>query len=156
IVTVIAAFGTAGPLAWSSETSAAAGGSVRAMFDLSAPTSGSFPSDWFTVEDVSHNTGRQVLLPYPDCNERPSDCEDIAVINTLAGFNLQPRLSIPFDGAIDVESVTSDTVFLIRLGSTLGHPRQPPSVLGINQIVWDPETNTLHVESDELLDQHTR
>src|SRR5207253_4379955 len=29
-------------------------------------------------------------------------------------------------------------------------------VVGINQTVWDVATNTLHVESDELLDQHTR
>ena len=30
------------------------------------------------------------------------------------------------------------------------------SVIGINQVVWDVPTNTLHVESDELLAQHTR
>lgn len=29
-------------------------------------------------------------------------------------------------------------------------------MIGINQIVWDVLTNTLHVESDELLRQHTR
>jgi hypothetical protein len=29
-------------------------------------------------------------------------------------------------------------------------------VVGVNQIVWDPDTNTLHAESDELLEQHTR
>ncbi len=29
-------------------------------------------------------------------------------------------------------------------------------VIGINQVVWDPETHTLHAESDALLDQHTR
>src|SRR5262245_34452826 len=29
-------------------------------------------------------------------------------------------------------------------------------VVGINQVVWDPDSSTLHVESDELLDQHTR
>jgi dienelactone hydrolase len=28
--------------------------------------------------------------------------------------------------------------------------------VGINQVVWDPPTNTLYAESDELLDQHTR
>src|SRR6266700_835986 len=28
-------------------------------------------------------------------------------------------------------------------------------VIGINQIVWDATTSTVHVESDELLDQHT-
>jgi len=29
-------------------------------------------------------------------------------------------------------------------------------VTGINQVVWDPATNTLHVKSNEFLDQHTR
>ena len=37
----------------------------------------------------------------------------------LNGFNLQPRLSVPFSGPIDANSVTSDTVFLVSLGSTL-------------------------------------
>lgn len=27
-----------------------------------------------------------------------SDCEDVAVLNQLDGFNLQPRFSVPFDG----------------------------------------------------------
>ena len=29
-------------------------------------------------------------------------------------------------------------------------------MIGINQAVWDVATTTLHVESDEILDQHTR
>jgi len=130
---------------------------VHALFDLAATTTAPLPSDWFTIEDTTHNTGRQVDLPYPNCDERPSDCKDIGVINTLDGFNLQPRLSIPFDGPIDVHSATSQSVFLISLGSALGQGGdQRGGVVGINQIVWDPETNTLHVESDELLAQHTR
>src|SRR5260370_5129001 len=34
--------------------------------------------------------------------------------------------------------------------------REGGRVIGINQIVFDTFTNSLHVESDELLDQHTR
>jgi hypothetical protein len=128
---------------------------VQALFDLESPVTSPFPSDWFTVADASHNTGRRVNLPAPDCGVRPSDCEDVEVINTLDGFNLQPRLSIPFDGPIDVGTVTSDAVFLIRLGGMLDRDDHGGTV-GINQVVWDPFTNTLHVESDELLDQHTR
>src|SRR5262247_1261123 len=110
---------------------------VRALFNLDHPSGGPFPSDWFTVRDGSHNTGRRVALPLPDCDVHPSDCEDLEVINTLDGFNLQPRLSIPFDGAVDVSTVTSDTVFLISLGSILNHGGNPPgTVVGINQIVW--------------------
>jgi hypothetical protein len=137
---------------------------VHAVFELSTPATGPFPSDWFTVSDASHNTLRRVNLPLPKCAVRPSDCEDLNVINTLDGFSADPRLSIPFDGPIDVTTVTSETVFLIRLGSMFcdgddacdddgeggGH------VVGINQVVWDPATSVLHVKSNEFLDQHTR
>jgi hypothetical protein len=139
---------------------------VHAGFDLEAPNTGPFPSDRFTVDDPSHNTGRRVNMPLPDCSVRLSDCEALDIINTLDGFNLQPRLSIPFDGEIDVKTVTSETVFLIRLGSTLRRDDDGDHddddgdhrlrAIGINQVVWDVATTTLHVESDNLLDQHTR
>lgn len=121
-----------------------------------AEVRGLFPSDAFTVFDATQNTLRRVNLPKPDCAARPSDCADIDVINTLDGFNLQPRLSIVFDEPIDVATVSSRTVFLLSLGSTLPGGPFPLHVVGINQVVWDPETLTLHAESDELLDQHTR
>lgn len=110
----------------------------------------------FTVPDASHNTGLRINLPKPDCNAHPSDCTDIDVLNTLDGFNLQPRLSIPFSGPINVNTVTSESIFLVSLGSTLRGRHSRRSVVGINQVVWDPDSNTLHVESDELLDQHTQ
>ena len=124
---------------------------VEVKFDLSSPTGGPFPSDLFTVDDPSHLTGLRVNLPKPDCAARPSDCADIDVINTLDGFNLQPRLRIPFTGAIDPATATSASIFLVRLGRP--HHRQ---VVGINQVVWDPATLTVYAESDELLAQHTR
>jgi hypothetical protein len=40
-------------------------GSVHALFDLSAPVNGPFPSDWFTVADISHNSGRRIIHPEP-------------------------------------------------------------------------------------------
>src|SRR5262245_15552672 len=86
---------------------------VHALFNLNSPSTGPFPSDWFTVPDGSQKTRRRVTLPQPDCIVRQSDCEDIAVINTLDGFNVDPRLSIPFDGAIDPTTVSSQTVFLV-------------------------------------------
>ena len=92
--------------------------STFAAFGLDAPDSGPFPSDRFTVADASQLTGRRVNLPLPDAATRPSDYADVSVINTLDGFNLQPRLSIPFSGPIDVTTVNSSTVFLIKLGDT--------------------------------------
>jgi len=155
------------------------GSATEALFDLASPAAGPFPSDWFTVHDDTQNTHRRVSLPKPDCQVYVSDCEDLDVLNELDGFNVQPRLSVPFSGPIDVNTVTSDTLFLVSLGSTgsgqddmpqgmtgrgSGEYRQPQggdympwgTVVGINQVVWDPSTKTLHVESDELLAQHTR
>jgi len=80
---------SAGVNTWT--TNGPEGGTVRALFDLSHPNGGPFPSDRFTVRDRSHLTGLRVNLPKPDCAERPSDCDAINVINTLDGFNLQPR-----------------------------------------------------------------
>src|SRR5262245_5258195 len=68
--------------------------STFAAFDLDNPDRGPFPSDRFTVADASQLTNRRVDLPLPDRATRPSDYDDVAVINTLDGFNLQPRLSI--------------------------------------------------------------
>lgn len=112
---------------------------------------GPFPSDRYTVPDPSQKTRRRVELPFPDCAYQVTDCEDVAVLNTLDGFNLQPRISIPFLAPIDPSSASSRSIFLVALGGA-GAGRR----IGINQIVWDPGTNTLHAESDELLAQHTR
>lgn len=134
-------------------TASAAG--VHVLFDAHNPERTLFPSDRFAVFDFSQNTFERVHLPRPDCNAQPIACEDIDVLDTLDGFNPQPRLTIPFSGAIDVASVTSDTIFLVSLGSTLGGGSFGHKV-GINQIVWDPGSLTLHAESDELLEPHTR
>ena len=105
-----------------------------------------FPTNLDTVLDATQATGLRVDLPRPDCTTRPSDCADVAVLNTLDGFNIQPRIKIPFSGPIDTSTVSSSTIFLIGPG---GH------VVGINQPVWEPLDNTLYVESDEQLAQDT-
>ena len=81
---------------------------VFALFDLGAPESGPFPSDIFTVEDASHNTGRRLAHPYPDCTQQPSDCDDLDVVNTLDGWGLQTRVSVPFSGE-SICTVTNDS-----------------------------------------------
>jgi pimeloyl-ACP methyl ester carboxylesterase len=145
---VVAPNGSIAPARATSET--------HALFDLGAQAGAPFPSDLLTVADERQNTGRRVNLPQPDCASRPSECQDLDLINKLDGFNIQPRLSVPFDGPVDLSSVTSQTVFVIRLGDTMDPLDRGGRVVGINQIVWDTFTNTLHAQSDELLDQHTR
>ena len=123
------------------------GSGVQPLHDPSSLQTAPFPSNHWTTKDKSQITRLRVDLPKPDCAVRPSDCADIDVLNTLDGFNLQPRISIPFSGAIDPTSVNSSNVFLVRLPDF--------HVTGINQIAWEPAANTLHVESDQLLRQDT-
>jgi hypothetical protein len=106
-----------------------------------------FPSNLYTEPDRTQVTGLRVDLAKPDCAVRPSDCADIDVLNTLDGFNVQPRISIPFSGPIDLATVSSETVFLLGPSGRR---------VGINQVVWEPATNTLHFESDAQLEQHSR
>ena len=93
---------------------------------------------------------------------RVSDCRDLALINVLDGFNLQPRVTIPFDGDIDPSSVNSKSAFFVELedadvDATASQGESgTPRVIGVNQLVWDPTTRVLAVESDEQLRQHTR
>jgi hypothetical protein len=123
--------------------------------DAGDPATTIFPSDRFTVRDWSNTTFRRVALPLPDCAARPSDCADVAVINTLDGFSTQPRITVPFTGDIDPGTVTSSTVYLLNLGDTLTM-RGFGQRVGINQVVWDAASKTLAFESDELLQEHSR
>ncbi len=128
----------------------AATGDVQALFKLTDPAIGPFPSDQFTVPDNSQISGRRIALPKPDCAKQQSDCDDIEILNTLDGFSMKPRIGIAFNGAIDPNSVTSKSVFVVenRVGTA-------PRMIGINEIVWDPQGNTLYVATDELLSQRT-
>jgi Bacterial Ig-like domain len=105
-----------------------------------------FPTNLHTLKDRTQATGLRVNLPKPDCAARPSDCADINVLNELDGFNIQPRISVPFSGPIDLSTVSSSTVFLVGPAGRK---------VGINQVVWEPAVNTLHVESDEQLEEAT-
>ncbi len=112
---------------------------------LAATTAGQpFPSNLYSVDDATQATGLRVNLPKPDCAARPTDCAEVDVLNTLDGFNIQPRISVPFSGPIDLSTVSSSTVFLVGPGF---------QKVGINQVVWEPAANTLHFESDRQLDQ---
>ena len=164
--------GCAGIAAFSSIAARPTSG-VHPLFDLTSLERSPFPSDRFTVADDEQNTARRVNLPMPeDCTVEASECEDVAVLNQLDGFNLVARISVPFDADIDPSSVTSQTVFLVSLGDALAQHEEvlagedenfDPSdvrleataIVGINHIVWTPDTRELSFRPDVALDQHT-
>lgn len=105
-----------------------------------------FPTNLDTTIDLTQLTGLRVALPMPNCATHASDCADINVLNTLDGFNVDARVSIPFSGPIDLTTVTSDTVFLVNMFGD----RVP-----LDRLIWTPATNTLHGNPQTYLDQDT-
>jgi hypothetical protein len=127
------------------------------LFNLQSTSQSPFPSDRVTAFDSQQLTGLRVNIPLPNCATNPSDCADLTLLNQLDGFNLQPRLSVPFDGAIDVSTVNSNTIFLVKVGGrgldVDDSDAAAAQVIGINQIVWDPASLTLFAETDDHLDE---
>jgi hypothetical protein len=112
---------------------------------LAATTVGQlFPSNVYTAPDATQITGLHVALPQPNCATNPSDCADVASLDQLDGFNIQPRLTIPFSAPIDPATISSSTVFLV------GSDGQR---IGINQVVVASDLKTVYAESDQQLAQ---
>jgi hypothetical protein len=152
---------------------------VQPRFAAADPAVGPFPSDLFTVPDLTQNTGLRINLT-PICEvlpALPSECVENGLLNELDGFHVEPRLNVAFTGPIDLSTVNSATIFLVKLGNTLANGSPPdyaaaigedgdeddgrlPTgagwVVGTDRGVWDPDTNTLFVKAEEILEQHTR
>src|SRR5438132_2195935 len=117
-----------------------------------------FPDNAFTVADASQLTGRRINfregIDYPNIggvvqpsctNADYSICDGFAQLNKLDGFDLQPRVLVPFTGAIDLASVNSSNLFISTRRGTF--------VSGFRQLTFDPATNTLAGIADTFLAQ---
>ena len=56
------------------------------------------PTNLDTVADATQLTGLRVDLPLPNCAANALRCDDVSVLNTLDGFNIQPRSDDPVLG----------------------------------------------------------
>lgn len=114
-----------------SVASAVGGVSVAAG---SSPDASAMPNDRFTVADSRQLTGRRVALPMPSCTVATSStCDAVRLLNTLDGFDLQPRVTIRFTGAIDVSTVVPSTVYVEGGGLHVG----------LQEITYDPTEHVL-------------
>jgi hypothetical protein len=120
-----------------------------------------FPANRFSVRDHRQLTGRRVHLKrgrdYPNvggrvrkrCTSRTySICDGIAQINKLDGFDLQPRVTVPFSGSIRLSSVNDRDFFIAD--------RHGRFASGLRQLTFDPVTHTLAGISDQFLRERTR
>jgi hypothetical protein len=120
-----------------------------------------FPDDAFTVRDRKQATGRRLNfrkgLDYPLVKGRVrtgctsatySICDGFTELNKLDGFDLQPRVVVPFTGSIRLASVNDSDFFISSNSGAF--------VSGLRQLTFDPVTHTLAGISDKFLREGTR
>ena len=119
-----------------------------------------FPDNAFTVRDHRQVTGLRVDFRQgvdyplvggkvvPACDDTDySVCDAFAELNTLDGFDLQPRVSVPLTGPVDLGSIDDSNLYIT---TAQGKP-----VGGLRQLTFDPATNTLAGISDRFLEEST-
>ena len=106
-----------------------------------------FPNNRFTVADDRQVTGRRVVMPLPrHCTSKNSSiCQATRLLNNLDGFDLQPRVYVPFSGAIDIKTVSPKTIYITG----------PDGDAGIYQLVFDPDRHVLEGTVDRQLMEDT-
>jgi hypothetical protein len=131
---------------------------VRVEFDPWTPATGPFPTDWLTVPDEAQKTGRRVNLPLAGCQAPAGDCAELALLNQLDGYHLQPRIRVKFSGAVNPETLRAG-VFFVWLETAYARS-WPLGRTGdrtpVNQVQWDPATNTMYAKPDAPLEQGRR
>jgi hypothetical protein len=131
---------------------------VKVQFNPQDPQTGPFPADSLTLPDSAQITGKRVNLPLPDCPTFPALCTELTMVNQLDGFNVQPRISVTFSGPIDASTLRSG-IFFVALDNLTSDEiglQKPGDTIAINQVVWDPATNSAYAKPDAALDQHRR
>src|SRR5262249_55437670 len=114
---------------------------VKVMFDPSRPEIGPFPTDFLTAPATNTLTGRRVRMPQPaDCTAQPNQCLEAWLQSDFDGFHLQGRVRVRFSGAVNADTL-KEGMYLVSLDS-------PAATVRLNQIVYDPDTNTAYGKPD--------
>lgn len=131
---------------------------TRVVFDAGAAAPIPFPADTVTVADSAQKTGLRMNLPLPDCQAEPSTCQEIVLINELDGFSLNPRINVRFSAPVNPDTLRDGISFVWLDNLTTDEPGLHPvgRLTPINQVLYDPQTNTAYAKPDEILYQHRR
>lgn len=103
-----------------------------------------FPTDDLTVRDRGQRTGLRVDLPTEDCGAVVV-CGLVERLNELDGFDLDPRLALRFDRAVDPADVAASTTV-----EQVGGGKDKQST-GVDRVVYDSATSTFYAHPAEQL-----
>ena len=82
------------------------------------------------------------------------DCPECAAVNRADGFALEPLIQVRFSAPVDPATLRAG-VFVIWRDSlqNAGFTTYPQRyIMPVNQVGWDPATNTMYAKPDEALD----
>ena len=128
------------------------------LFDPGTPETGPFPSDFLTLPDPGQRTGLRMNLPVPDCATQYTACQEAGLIEQLDGFSVRARARVRFSGPVNTATLR-DGLFFVALDSLT---QDEPGIykqgdrIPVNQVVYDPATNTAYAKPDLVLDQRRR
>lgn len=134
------------------------GAGVTVRFEPPNPLVGPFPSDALAVPDPAQKTGLRPNLPLPDCAAEPSLCAELTAVNQLDGFSRQPRIRVAFSAPVNIYTLYQGIWFvaLDNLTQDEWGLHRTGDVIPVNEVLWDPTTNTAFAKPDNVLDQHRR
>ncbi len=101
-----------------------------------------FPSNALTVADRAQKTGLRVNLPLPDCTVQVTECNSVALLNQLDGFDLDPRIALTFDRAVSPSAAVAG-VRITQQGGRFS--------TGLDRVVYDAATNTVYAHPVDQL-----
>jgi hypothetical protein len=120
-----------------------------------------FPDDAFTIADPQQATGRRLHFEQgedyptvngvvqPACDSGDENiCDAFTMLDKLDGFDLQPRVTVPFTGAVKLDSVDDSDFYITDAAGKY--------VSGMRQLTFDPAANTLAGISDKFLQEGMR
>ncbi len=115
-----------------------------------------FPSDALTVADSTQKNGIRVNLPLPDCTAQPTSCQETQLLNQLDGFSVRARAAVQFSAPVDFSTIPAG-IFFVALDELT---QEEPGIhtfgqqIPLDQVVFDPATNTVYGKPYSALDQH--
>jgi hypothetical protein len=126
-------------------------GQTTALYEPTSLVAGPFPSNVMTMTDPAQSTGLRVQLPSSndvcDPSSSPSVCSNSALLNQLDGFSVNPRLMVCFSAKVDPGTLNSG-IHIISVGDG--------SLVGINQIVFDPPSDCAFAKPNQVLNQQSQ
>ena len=115
-----------------------------------------FPSDTLTVADSTQKNGIRVNLPLPDCTAQPTSCQETTLLNQLDGFSVRARAAVQFSAPVDLSTIAAG-IFFVALDNLTDEEKGIHTFgqqIPLDQVVFDPATNTVYGKPYSALDQH--